>query len=221
MSAQDQIDLLRAQQGTFRTIDPNFLANRMQGTKDSVIETEVVHESFVDQIPSVTNEPETVQFEVENPYRPGAGLVLVENTDPSTLGEVLPQVYGTIDGFIGLNVNRTGGGQVDHFYVWMEYFFPMALGGPDDWIRYGQVRPLVSRQNEPIEIEKSFRINRCAPTDRFRFRMGVDDAGEGIGAYAIPPEDIAVNVPPPVAGVPLIIPSAELIMLISDYGLSP
>ena len=221
MSYQDGIDNIRSRQGLANSIDPNYLADQMQLMKGGSQGQQVIYESYVNQIPTVDEEPIVIQFEVENPYRPGTDAGGKEWVSVSS-GILTPKVNGAILGHIDVTANRTGGGQGVATYVWMEIFWSSAQGGDDTWRRFGGIRSIISFQDQPIDIERNFSIFNARVDEQYRFMFATADAtGEGIGLYTVAEADIEVNAPPPVTGLSSDVSSAELNMFVYDFGVDP
>ena len=215
MSVQDEIDALEAQQGIVNSVSPSFLAERMQGSLASYRGEQVIFSSIDPQVPTVNQEPLVLLFPIEHPYLPATGLI---DIDPLT-GVMTTLLWGKLEGHLSININRSGNGQGEEIYVWMEWFWTVADGGNDEWVLFGQPRPLVSRTNEEIPVEVAISILNMVPGRQYRFAIATEDATEGIGAIPVPTP--SVNLPPPLTGISPVVPSVEINMVVYDYGQPP
>lgn len=173
MTGQSAIDEIRAKQGTIRTIDPNFLSDKLQEVYNTSEYIQAVYYSAVDRVPAVSMVPSTVIMESVIPQRNPPQI----SVDPVT-GHITFLADGQFWGSLIYTAGRTASGQDEDLFFWAE-----LKVGENLWFPYGfSVRESVAKVRNST-VSTVFASSNMEVGDVFRLRFACTDVSKGVGFY--------------------------------------
>ena len=173
MTGQIAIDDIRSKQGTFRTIDPNFLSDKLQAMYDSSEYIQAVYLSSANLVPSVSTVPSTLIMDSVIPQRNPPQISI----DPVT-GFITFLANGQFWGSLVYTAGSTTSGQDEDLFFWAE-----LKVGEDLWFPYGfSVRESVSKVRNST-VSTVFASENMEAGDVFMLRFACTDVSKGVGFY--------------------------------------